>query len=78
LIPLADPKSVDGWRGRSPSTAHLERPMSLENLKLALPDYAKDVRLNLGSLATEPTLSDEQRAGTFIAAASLSGKIQCS
>jgi len=43
--------------------------MSLENLKLALPDYAKDIRLNLGSLATEPTLSDEQRAGTFIASA---------
>jgi alkyl hydroperoxide reductase subunit D len=43
--------------------------MSLENLKAALPDYAKDIRLNLGSLATEPSLSDEQRAGTFVAAA---------
>jgi lipoyl-dependent peroxiredoxin subunit D len=43
--------------------------MSLENLKLALPDYAKDIRLNLGSLATEASLSDEQRAGTFIASA---------
>jgi alkyl hydroperoxide reductase subunit D len=43
--------------------------MSLESLKLALPDYAKDIRLNLGSLATEPALSDEQRAGTFIASA---------
>jgi alkyl hydroperoxide reductase subunit D len=43
--------------------------MSLENLKAALPDYAKDIRLNLGSLATEPALSDEQRAGTFIASA---------
>nr|WP_294520019.1 carboxymuconolactone decarboxylase family protein [uncultured Rhodopila sp.] len=43
--------------------------MSLENLKSALPDYAKDIRLNLGSLATEPALSDEQRAGTFIVSA---------
>ena len=43
--------------------------MSLENLKIALPDYAKDIRLNLGSLATEPTLSDDQRAGTFVASA---------
>jgi alkyl hydroperoxide reductase subunit D len=43
--------------------------MSLENLKAALPDYAKDIRLNLGSLATEPTLADEQRAGTFVASA---------
>ena len=32
--------------------------MSLENLKSALPDYAKDIRLNLGSLATEPALTD--------------------
>jgi alkyl hydroperoxide reductase subunit D len=43
--------------------------MSLENLKIALPDYAKDIRLNLGSLATEPALSEEQRAGTFIVSA---------
>jgi lipoyl-dependent peroxiredoxin subunit D len=43
--------------------------MSIETLKTALPDYAKDLRLNLGSLATDPTLTDEQRAGTFIASA---------
>ncbi len=43
--------------------------MSLENLKSALPEYAKDIRLNLGSLATEPALSAEQRAGTFVASA---------
>lgn len=43
--------------------------MSLETLKSALPDYAKDIRLNVGSLATEPSLSVEQRGGAFIAAA---------
>ncbi|MGE0221979.1 MAG: carboxymuconolactone decarboxylase family protein [Acetobacteraceae bacterium] len=43
--------------------------MSLEALKEALPDYARDIRLNLGSLAGEPVLTEEQRAGTFIAAA---------
>jgi alkyl hydroperoxide reductase subunit D len=43
--------------------------MSLEALKSALPDYARDIRLNLSSLATESDLTDEQRAGTFIAAA---------
>lgn len=43
--------------------------MSLENLKQALPDYAKDLKLNLGSLAAEPSLTPQQRAGTFIAAA---------
>jgi alkyl hydroperoxide reductase subunit D len=43
--------------------------MSIEVLKNALPDYAKDLKLNLGSLATEPSLSAQQRAGTFIASA---------
>ena len=43
--------------------------MSLDHLKNSLPDYAKDIRLNLGSLASEPSLSPEQRAGTFVASA---------
>ncbi len=43
--------------------------MSLQHLKDRLPEYAKDIKLNLGSLATEPVLSEKQRAGTFIASA---------
>ncbi|HET9148580.1 MAG TPA: carboxymuconolactone decarboxylase family protein, partial [Acetobacteraceae bacterium] len=43
--------------------------MSLDQLKDRIPDYARDIRLNLGSLATEPALSGQQRAGTFIASA---------
>lgn len=43
--------------------------MSIETLKGMLPDYARDLRLNLGNLAADPTLSDTQRAGTFIACA---------
>jgi len=43
--------------------------MSLESLKNALPEYAKDQKLNLGSLAAEPSLTQQQRAGTFIATA---------
>jgi alkyl hydroperoxide reductase subunit D len=43
--------------------------MSIETLKARLPDYAKDLKLNLGSLATEPALNQQQRAGTFVAAA---------
>ena len=43
--------------------------MSLDSLKQALPDYAKDLKLNLSSLANEPALTDQQRAGTFVAAA---------
>ena len=43
--------------------------MSIEALKGRLPDYAKDLKLNLGSLAAEPALTEQQRAGTFIASA---------
>jgi alkyl hydroperoxide reductase subunit D len=43
--------------------------MSIEALKEQLPDYAKDLRLNLSTLAAEPSLSTQQRAGTFIASA---------
>src|SRR5688572_14060581 len=43
--------------------------MSLEALKESLPDYAKDLKLNLSSLAQEALLSEQQRAGTFIACA---------
>ena len=42
--------------------------MSLEAIRARLPDYAKDLKLNIGSLATEPALTTQQRAGTFIAA----------
>jgi len=43
--------------------------MSIEALKDRIPDYAKDLRLNLSSLAAEPALTEQQRAGTFVASA---------
>jgi len=43
--------------------------MSLESLKSALPEYAKDLKLNLSSLASEPVLNKQQLAGTFVASA---------
>jgi len=43
--------------------------MSLDALKNRIPDYAKDIKLNLGTLSTEPSLTTQQRAGTFVAAA---------
>ena len=43
--------------------------MSLEALRNRLPEYAKDQKLNLGSLASEPALTEQQRAGTFVASA---------
>ena len=43
--------------------------MSFDALRNSLPDYAKDLKLNLGSLATEPLLTQQQLAGTFVASA---------
>jgi alkyl hydroperoxide reductase subunit D len=43
--------------------------MSLETLRAALPAYAKDINLNLSSLASETVLSDQQKWGAFLASA---------
>lgn len=47
--------------------------MSIEMLKSRLPDYAKDLKLNLSSLASEQALSEQQKAGTFVASALAAG-----
>lgn len=41
----------------------------MQTLKDRLPEYARDLKLNLGSLASEPTLGDARKAGVFIATA---------
>jgi alkyl hydroperoxide reductase subunit D len=43
--------------------------MSIQSLKDRLPEYAKDLKLNIGSLASESILTDSQKCGTFIASA---------
>jgi alkyl hydroperoxide reductase subunit D len=43
--------------------------MSLDGLRDQIPEYAKDIRLNLGTLASEATLTDQQKWGTFLASA---------
>jgi alkyl hydroperoxide reductase subunit D len=43
--------------------------MTIETLKDSLPDYARDLKLNLSSLAQENLLSEQQRAGAFLACA---------
>jgi alkyl hydroperoxide reductase subunit D len=43
--------------------------MSLDTLKAMLPDYAKDLKLNLGSLANEEDLNEQQKWGCFLACA---------
>lgn len=49
--------------------------MSIDIIKNALPDYAKDVKLNLSSLAYEEMLTEQQLWGTFLACA-ISGRNQ--
>ena len=43
--------------------------MSIDNLKGRIPAYAKDVKLNLSSLANDEGLNDQQKWGTFLASA---------
>ena len=43
--------------------------MSIENLKGKVPEYAKDLKLNLSSLTTDESLNEQQLWGTFLASA---------
>jgi alkyl hydroperoxide reductase subunit D len=42
---------------------------SMEALRESIPDYAKDIKLNLSSLAAEETLTQQQLWGCFLACA---------
>jgi alkyl hydroperoxide reductase subunit D len=44
-------------------------PMSLDDLKALIPDYAKDVKLNLGNVLGTPGLTVQQIWGTALASA---------
>jgi alkyl hydroperoxide reductase subunit D len=48
--------------------------MSLDTLRETLPAYAKDLSLNLSSLANETTLTDQQKWGCFLASAHAVGQ----
>jgi alkyl hydroperoxide reductase subunit D len=43
--------------------------MSIDALRAALPSYAKDLSLNLSSLAAETVLNEQQKWGCFLASA---------
>lgn len=43
--------------------------MSIENLRAGLPEYAKDLKLNLGSLSRSTELNEQQLWGTLLATA---------
>ena len=50
--------------------------MSLEPLKTLIPDYAKDIRLKVGSLANETILTEPQKYGCCLASAHAVGEAQ--
>ena len=50
--------------------------MGINDLKALIPDYAKDIRLNLSSLATEDALNSTQLWGTWVASAYATGNVQ--
>lgn len=43
--------------------------MSIDNLRSALPEYAKDIKLNLGSLTRSTELNEQQLWGALLASA---------
>lgn len=47
--------------------------MSITDLARTIPDYAKDLRLNIGSLLGEPTLNDQRKYGLLVACAHATG-----
>lgn len=50
--------------------------MSVDNLKEALPEYAKDLKLNLGSITRTTELNEEQLWGTLLASAAATRNTQ--
>ncbi|MFZ1179369.1 MAG: alkyl hydroperoxide reductase [Mycobacterium sp.] len=50
--------------------------MSVENLKDALPEFAKDLKLNLGSITRSTELNEEQLWGTLLASAAATRNTQ--
>lgn len=50
--------------------------MSIENLKAELPEYAKDLKLNLGSITRTAVLNPEQLWGTLLASAAATRNTQ--
>lgn len=47
--------------------------MSIDKLRDSIPDFAKDIRLNLGTLSSDTTLTDQQKWGAFLACALATG-----
>ena len=51
--------------------------MSIDNLRSALPEWAKDLSLNLSTLSRSSSLTEQQQWGTFVAAAAATPWPRC-
>src|SRR3546814_9384958 len=73
LIPPSGPVALArAWGDQSPHALfHAERRtiMSLKEFADTLPDYAKDIRLNISSLLNDPMLGDQRKYGLLLACA---------
>jgi lipoyl-dependent peroxiredoxin subunit D len=47
--------------------------MSIEALRETIPDYAKDIRINLSAIVSDTLLTDQQKWGALLAAACTTG-----
>ncbi|MEZ5893219.1 MAG: carboxymuconolactone decarboxylase family protein [Parvularculaceae bacterium] len=47
--------------------------MRIEAIKDTIPDYAKDIRLNLGSIVGDTSVTDQQKWGALVSAAHAAG-----
>src|SRR3546814_14583651 len=73
LIPPSGPVALArAWGDQSPHALfHAERRtiMSLKEFADTLPDYAKDIRLNISSLLNDQMLGDQRKYGLLLACA---------
>ena len=51
--------------------------MSIDNLKSGLPDYAKDLKLNIGTLVRGNVLTEQQLWGTLLSTAAATAPRLC-
>ncbi|KAF0176970.1 MAG: alkyl hydroperoxide reductase subunit D [Alphaproteobacteria bacterium] len=49
------------------------KTMSLEALRVTIPDYARDTRINLSAIVSETLLTEQQKWGAILAAAHATG-----
>ena len=57
------------WRGHNLAITYKGSPMSIDALRALIPDYAKDLSLNLSTLVSDTSLSETQKWGSLLSCA---------